>query len=190
MNGLVQECSISIANALEILQCCTKPAICDMQFVFLYFVILECTCQKMNFILLHVLLILDACCTMNILFWCFGLVYNGITVLYPIWHVFCRRFWRKRSSSLWESFPLLKIWTPLQNVFLGEHQATCFLAILSLILWLIFMLSMIDIFQFLSKGIKWSTHWLLGDVVVIFCIKLMIFKLLSRIDRWVIARKT
>ena len=26
--GLVQDCSISIANALEILQSCTKPSIC------------------------------------------------------------------------------------------------------------------------------------------------------------------
>ena len=30
IDGLVQDCSISIANALEILQSCTKPSICIM----------------------------------------------------------------------------------------------------------------------------------------------------------------
>ena len=34
INGLVQDCSISIANALEILQSCTKPSI---DYVNLYF---------------------------------------------------------------------------------------------------------------------------------------------------------
>ena len=28
LDGLVKDCSISIANALEILQSCTKPSIC------------------------------------------------------------------------------------------------------------------------------------------------------------------
>ena len=28
INGLVQDCSNSIANALELLQSCTKPSIC------------------------------------------------------------------------------------------------------------------------------------------------------------------
>ena len=30
INGVVPDCSITIANALEILQCCTKPLICDI----------------------------------------------------------------------------------------------------------------------------------------------------------------
>ena len=29
IDGLVQDCSNSIANALELLQSCTKPLICD-----------------------------------------------------------------------------------------------------------------------------------------------------------------
>ena len=36
-DGLVQDCSISIANALEILQSCTKPSIYGfMQFIYIY----------------------------------------------------------------------------------------------------------------------------------------------------------
>ena len=31
IDGLVQGCSISIANAMEILQSCTKSSICDQQ---------------------------------------------------------------------------------------------------------------------------------------------------------------
>ena len=31
VDGLVQDCSISIANTLEILQSCTKPSICNME---------------------------------------------------------------------------------------------------------------------------------------------------------------
>ena len=34
INGLVQDCSISIANALEILQSCTKPSISKISFKF------------------------------------------------------------------------------------------------------------------------------------------------------------
>ena len=30
INGLVQDCSISIADAMEILQSCTKPLLCDL----------------------------------------------------------------------------------------------------------------------------------------------------------------
>ena len=29
LDGLVQDCSNSIANALELLQCCTKPSVTD-----------------------------------------------------------------------------------------------------------------------------------------------------------------
>ena len=32
-DGLVQDCSNSIANALELLQSCTKPSICGLLFV-------------------------------------------------------------------------------------------------------------------------------------------------------------
>ena len=31
IDGLVQDCGISTANALEIPQCCTKQSICDLQ---------------------------------------------------------------------------------------------------------------------------------------------------------------
>ena len=34
-DGLVQDCSISIANALEILQSCTKPSISVLDFQFM-----------------------------------------------------------------------------------------------------------------------------------------------------------
>ena len=33
INGLVQDCSISIANALDILQSCPKPSICFTLFL-------------------------------------------------------------------------------------------------------------------------------------------------------------
>ena len=32
IDGLVQDCSNSIANALELLQSCTKPSICGLSF--------------------------------------------------------------------------------------------------------------------------------------------------------------
>ena len=36
IDDFVQDCSNSIANALELRQCCTKPSICDQQVVVLH----------------------------------------------------------------------------------------------------------------------------------------------------------
>ena len=41
VNGLVQDCSNSIANALELLQSCTKPSMC-YQTILLVFLVLYC----------------------------------------------------------------------------------------------------------------------------------------------------
>ena len=44
IDGLVQDCSISIANTLEILQSCTKPLtyMCSTQLMYLYDISLIC----------------------------------------------------------------------------------------------------------------------------------------------------
>ena len=121
IDGLVQDCSNSIANAMEFLQSCTKPSVyCDMNYVHKTRVSLACSwlwamhvCiedQQCSWVLLFI-----SCCTLH----CFFFLKKTISLYHSKTILFC--------SCVISSFDTCKVCylLPLFKFLHHKRNSTC-----------------------------------------------------------------